>query len=146
MNDEEIYRKHRDDLVRFAAVLVSPADADDVVSTVVLRVLAGRRLGDLDDARLYLFRSVLNECRTLTSRRRAPVLVTEVGVADSDPGFEVLAAVLDLPTQQRAATYLVYWADLSVREAAALMGIGPGSVKRYLLLARRSLKGVLHGS
>lgn len=144
MRDEEIYRKHREDLVRYAAVLVGPADADDVVSAVVLRTLARRRLSDLDDARPYLFRAVLNEARSRLSRRRDPPHVAEIGVIDSDPRFEVLDAVLELPTQQRAATYLVYWADLSISEAAMLMGIRPGTVKRYLFLARRSLKGALH--
>ena len=51
VDDETIYRKNREDLVRYAAVLVGPTAAEDVVSTVVLRVLARRRLVDLDDAR-----------------------------------------------------------------------------------------------
>ncbi|MCP4087422.1 MAG: sigma-70 family RNA polymerase sigma factor [Actinomycetia bacterium] len=61
MDDEDIYRKNRDDLIRHATVLVGPADAADVVSTVVLRVLARQRLGDLDEPRPYLFRPVLND-------------------------------------------------------------------------------------
>jgi RNA polymerase sigma-70 factor (ECF subfamily) len=54
-----------------------------------------------------------------------------------------MQAVLDLPPQQRAATYLVYWAGLTVAETADLIGIRPGTAKRYLHLARRTLKGVL---
>ncbi len=65
---------------------------------------------------------------------------TDTG-ADAHP--EVTAAVLGLPPQQRAATYLVYWADQSIQETAALMGVRPGTVKRYLHLARRRIKGVL---
>lgn len=63
MDDETIYRKNRDDLIRYAAVLVGPAGAEDVVSVVVLRILAKRRLQDLEEPRAYLFRAVLNECR-----------------------------------------------------------------------------------
>ena len=48
-----------------------------------------------------------------------------------------------LPARQRAATYLVYWEGRSIAEASTLMGIRPGTVKRYLHLARRTLKGVL---
>jgi RNA polymerase sigma-70 factor (ECF subfamily) len=44
---------------------------------------------------------------------------------------------------QRSATYFVYWADMSVAEAAAVMGVRPGTVKRYLHLARAKLEGVL---
>jgi DNA-directed RNA polymerase specialized sigma24 family protein len=45
--------------------------------------------------------------------------------------------------RQRAATFLTYWADLSVAETAERMGARSGTVKRYLHLARRKLKGVL---
>jgi RNA polymerase sigma-70 factor (ECF subfamily) len=145
VDDEQIFRKHRDDLIRYAAVLVGPTEGEDVVSTVVLRVLVRRRLEDLDDARAYLFRSVLNESKTRLSRSRTQpsdnVELTESSVDESRP--EVFDAVMGLPAQQRAATYLVYWAGMSTLEAAELMGVRPGTVRRYLHLARRTLKGVL---
>jgi RNA polymerase sigma-70 factor (ECF subfamily) len=144
VDDAEIWLKCKDDLFRYAAVLVGPGDAEDVVSTVFLRVLDRRRLDDLEDARRYLFRAVLNECKTRGVRRR-----TGFGPADlpvpppPDPQPEILDAVLALPIGQRAATFFVYWADMSVAEAARMMGIQPGTVKRYLHLARNKLKGVL---
>lgn len=145
VDDEQIFRKNRDDLIRYAAVLVGPTAGEDVVSTVVLRVLARRRLGDLDDARAYLFRAVLNECKTRLSRTRTQPLgnveLTEPSVDEPRP--EVFEAVMGLPAQQRAATYLVYWAGMSTLEAAELMGLRPGTVSRYLHLARHTLKGVL---
>ena len=144
MSDEAIYRENLDDLVQYATVLVGPSDAEDVVSTVVMRVLARRRLTDLDDARAYMFRAVLNESKTRLARRRGRPRVDDVAdTATPDPQPEVLAAVLALPAQQRAVTYLVYWEGRSIAEVAALMGIRPGTTKRYLHLARRSLKGVL---
>jgi RNA polymerase sigma-70 factor (ECF subfamily) len=144
VDDETIYRKNRDDLIRYTTVLVGPAEAEDVVSVVVLRVLAKRRLQDLEEPRAYLFRAVLNECKTRLSRRRAHLSITEVGGFPADnPQPHVIQAVLDLPPQQRAATYLVYWAGMTVAETADLMAIRPGTVKRYLHLARRNLKGVL---
>jgi RNA polymerase sigma-70 factor (ECF subfamily) len=144
VDDEAFFRKNRDDLVRYATVLVGPSNAEDVVSTVVLRVLARRRLMDLNDARAYLFRGVLNESRTWLTRRRSSPTVDDVADTPmADPQPEVLAAVLALPAQQRAATYLVYWEGQSIAEASALMGIRPGTAKRYLHLARRTLKGVL---
>jgi RNA polymerase sigma-70 factor (ECF subfamily) len=54
-----------------------------------------------------------------------------------------VAAVAALPARQRAAVFLRYWEDLSVDEVAQHMGTRPGTVKRYLHLARRSLKGRL---
>ena len=130
--------------MRYAASLIGPDAAEDVVSTVVLRTLARRSLCDLDDARAYLFRAVLNQARSTAGRRKPSRLVGEAAQPPpSDPRPEVFAAVMGLPLRQRAATYLVYWADLSVGEAARLMGARPGTVKRYLHLARRTLKGVL---
>jgi RNA polymerase sigma factor (sigma-70 family) len=144
VRDAEIWVKYKDDLVRYAAVLIGPSDAEDVVSTIVVRVLNRRGLSDLDDAGKYLYRAVLNECRTRGRRSK-----TRLGIADlpepppSDPRPEVFDAVLALPVGQRAATFLVYWADLSIAEAAHVMGMRPGTVKRYLHLARTKLKGLL---
>ena len=67
------------------------------------------------------------------------------GIDDEpDPQPEVLAAVLALPIQQRAATYLVYWVGHTMAETAELMGLGEGTVKRYVSLARTSLREALH--
>ena len=144
MDDETIYREHRDDLIRYAAVLVGPTSAEDAVSTVVLRILARRSLVDLREARPYLFRAVLNECRTRLDREtNHSSLANVVGSQQADPVPEVFEAVLMLPVRQRAATYLVYWVGMSVKETARLMGLRPGTVKRYLHLARRTLKGAL---
>jgi RNA polymerase sigma-70 factor, ECF subfamily len=144
MNEAEIWLSCKDDLVRYAAVLIGPGDAEDVVSTVVVRVLSRHTLASLEDARRYLFRAVLNECRTRAVRRRESLTLTDLPEPPSpDPQPEVLEAVLSLPVAQRAATFLVYWADLSVSETAHLMGTRPGTVKRYLYLARAKLKGAL---
>lgn len=142
VNDEAIWNKHRDELVRYASMLVGPDDAEDLVSAVVVRVLNRRRLSDLEDARSYLYRSVLNEARTLVRRRRRQRLQPGFDVLPADVEPEILAAVLDLPSRQRAAVYLTYWRDLPVVEVADLMGCRPGSVKRYLHMARNRLREV----
>lgn len=143
-SDSEIFRKHKDDLVRYAAALVGPDAAEDVLSAVVLRLLERRSLSDLEDARAYLFKAVLNQARNVAGRQRSRIgLVDTVQPPWPEPQPEVLAAVMNLPLRQRAATFLVYWADLSVAETSRLMGARPGTIKRYLYLARRSLKGVL---
>src|SRR5512140_3782717 len=68
----EAYGKYADDLVRFATGLVGPADASDVVSAVMVRLLA-RSGADVNDSRAFLYRSVFNEARMhhrSTMRRR----------------------------------------------------------------------------
>ena len=144
MGDDSVYRKHRDDLLRYAAALVGPHRADDVLSALVLRVLARGGFGRLRDPRPYLFRAVLNEARNTLGRDRSYPLEDDVVERESpaaDP--TVLDAVLELPPRQRAAAYLVYWQGETVEDAAGLMRCRPGTVKRYLHLARRRLKEVL---
>lgn len=144
MNEAEIWLSCKDDLVRYAAALVGPGEAEDIVSTVVVRILGSRKLTGLEDARPYLFRAVLNESRTRLARRPRILNLADLPEPPPpEPQPEVLEAVLGLPVGQRAATYLVYWGDLSVSEAARLMGTRPGTVKRYLHLARAKLKGAL---
>lgn len=140
VDEEAIWNKHRDELIRYASMLVGPDDAEDLLSTVVVRVLSQRQLSDLDDARSYLYRSVLNEARSLVRRRRRRRYERVSVVLPVDVEPEVMAAVRALPERQRAAVYLTYWRDLPVAEVAQLMGVRPGSVKRYLHVARNRLR------
>jgi len=144
LSDETIYTKHKDDLIRYAAVLVGTAEAEDVLSVVVLRTLERRALGDLDDARAYLFRAILNEARD-RARRRSAAEASPIPPADPvrlpEPDYEVAAALRTLPPRQLAAVYLVYWEDRTIRDAAKQLGTSTGTLKRYLHLARKTLKG-----
>lgn len=146
ISDASVYESLKDDLVRYATALVGPDVAADVVSTVVLRVISKRRLSDLREPRPYLFRGVLNESRSVAARqRREFAAATREAVYDvPNERPEIIEAVLGLPVRQRAATYLVYWAGYTTAQTSDLMGIGEGTVKRYLALARTNLNGVLH--
>jgi RNA polymerase sigma factor (sigma-70 family) len=143
VSDAEIWSRHCDELIRYATVLVGPASAEDVVSTVVLRVLQRRALSDLENPRPYLFKGVLNEARTLARRNSHHMTAAGDAVPPPDVDPEVVAAVRRLPPRQRAAVYLTYWRDLPMAETAQLMGCGVGTVKRYLHLARSHLREVL---
>jgi DNA-directed RNA polymerase specialized sigma24 family protein len=146
VSDSQIYAELKGDLVRYATALVGPDFAADVVSTVVVRVLSRGTLSDLDEPRPYLFRAVLNEARSSARGRPrdSDMIITDAALDEPNIHPEVIVAVLGLPAQQRAATYLVYWAGHTVTEASDLMGVGDGTVKRYLFLARNNLRGVLH--
>jgi len=143
VSDADVWSRHRDELIRYATVLVGPASAEDLVSAVVVRILQRRALSDLDDPRPYLFKSVLNEARSFARHNSHHVTpgIDQVPPPDVDP--QVLAAVRRLPERQRAAVYFTYWRDLSVAETAELMGCGVGTIKRYLHVARSRLREVL---
>jgi RNA polymerase sigma factor (sigma-70 family) len=142
-SNEAIYNQHRDDLLRYAASLVGKDRADDVVSTVVVRVLANGGMTRLDEPRPYLFRAVLNEARSVLRRGSNEPLQDAAAHSADEGDRHVLETVMGLPPRQRAAIYLVYWTGETMQGAADLMGCSSGSVKRYLHMAKRRLKGVL---
>jgi RNA polymerase sigma factor (sigma-70 family) len=141
--DADFYESHRDDLMRYATALVGLNDAADVVSRVIVRILS-KRNRHLRDPRGYAMKAVLNEARSWLRRRRtAPLIDADTAVDHPDPVPEVVTAVMELPVRQRAAVYLVYWIGMSPSEAAGVMGIQPGTARRYLYLARQQLREAL---
>lgn len=142
----EAYRRHAGDLIRFAAVVVGPDSAGDVVSSAVLRVL-GRDLSSVSNLRAYLFSTVANEGRNLkrSEARRRSREANAVGSVDRstrtpEPFPEVREAVERLSARQRAVVYLAYWEDLAEDSIAEHLGISSGSVRRHLSRARKNLR------
>lgn len=141
--DAAVYAKYREEMMRYATTLVGPSDAEDVVSTVVLRAITRHSLANLDNARGYLLKAVLNEARGRW-RRKQPLPLIDAAIDDvSTDLLAVTQAVWRLPIRQRAAVFFHYWEGLRIDETAEMMGVGPGTVKRYLFLARQHLKGAL---
>lgn len=142
--DTEVYRKHRDELLRYATSLVGASNSEDIVATIILRTIRRRPLSELENPRAYLMKAVLNEARSVLRRRAAaePLPASMVGSLAPEVA-ETIDAIRRLPVRQRAAVFLFYWEDRPVQEIANLMGVGPGTVKRYLHNARRRLEGDL---
>ncbi len=144
--DRDIYEAVAPTLVRFATALVGPDEAADVVSSVVVRVLAKRPLSSIEKPEAYLMQAVMNEVRQLhrgRTRQRAAVVRVGPGPDARDTAdiarTDLTDAVMALPPRQRAAAYLVYWCDYSAAEAADLMGWSGGTVRRYLHIVRSKL-------
>ena len=139
-SDADVYLKYRDDLLRYATSLVGSGRAEDVVSTVVLRTMSRRSLAGLENPHGYLMKGVLNESRSVW--RRAPVALLSEHESRQLPDEVIgtLDALWRLPVRQRAASFLFYWEDRSVSDIAKIMGVRPGTVKRYLHNARQRLK------
>jgi RNA polymerase sigma factor (sigma-70 family) len=146
VTDADIYAALRTDLMRYATALVGVSEAGDLVSAVITRALARPGgLSGLAEAKPYLMRSLLNEARM---RHRADRLHdTKLPLLPQDPvepeHEHVLDLVMALPPRQRAAVYLTYYERYPAAEVAELMGCRPGTVRRYLHLARRSLREVI---
>lgn len=145
------YLKHADDLLRFASAVAGPSAADDIVATVVMRVLV--ESGDwrsIRNLRGYLVRSVMNEAidrqrRSSRRRRREQRESAHAPGASFDEHVrtEVLDAVGRLTPRQRAVVYLIYWLDRSAGEVANELDVSVRTVERELTVSRRELEVLL---
>lgn len=147
--DEEVYRKHADDLTRFATGLVGPNNASDVVSEAVLSCMSSSKWAEVTEKRSYLYRSVYNKAaefhRASTRRRLREQLTSEPELVEpAEVRPEVLAAVSRLSMKQRAVIVLTYWEDLDPTSISRLMSISEGAVKRHLARGRSRLKEALN--
>ena len=146
--DEELYRKHADELTRFATGLVGPSHAADVVSEAVLRCLDSDRWPEVIEKRAYLYRCVYNEAArfhrsTFRRRSREEKVAPLTAVESPEVRPEVLSAVARLSVRQRAVIILTYWDDLDPPGIASLLEISDGAVRRHLARGRSRLKEVL---
>jgi RNA polymerase sigma-70 factor (ECF subfamily) len=150
-SDTELYRKHADELIRYATVLVGPDDAPDVVADAVLTAFGSRRWNDVQKPRAYLFRCVLNTAasrhRSEARRRDREQLATRregpAASVSEDTPIDAHRALAALSPQQRAIVFLAYWDDLSVTQIASTLDIGEGSVRKQLARARAQLRKVI---
>lgn len=144
----EVYRRHADELVRYATALVGPADAPDVVVDAVVAAFRSPAWSKVDNQRAYLYRAVLN--RSLSVRRSdARRVARELRVAGSEPvaagesSLDAQRALAGLSPQQRAVVYLTYWEDLTPAQIAALLEVSEGTVRKQLARAREQLRRIL---
>lgn len=143
-----VFRLYGPELMRFATGLVGRQDAEDVFSQAMAKVLAAPRFAMVSNPRAYMYRAVFNEANTwrrrMSTRRILEARFTSATThEDPLPRPEVVRAVLDLSTRQRAAVILTYWADLDPAAVADRLGISEGSVRRHLARARARLRRVL---
>jgi RNA polymerase sigma-70 factor, ECF subfamily len=136
------------------SVLRHPAEAEDVVQDVFVRVLQRKReLSDIVDLRPWLVRIAWNLALDRTRRTR-PQQMDDVFAASlvsaNIPADQALAEtrqirlVLDamerLPKRERQALLLSAMEELSTAEIAAVLGKSESSVRSLLFRARAHLR------
>lgn len=142
----------------------SYAVADDAVQATFVSAWRQFTHGDpgalaSTSARPWLLTIAHNELRNLTrAKRRLTWFLAGQPVPPEQPDHaDVVAARIDserriddlrkaldrLPKHERETIELVYWADLSIGEAATVLGVAPGTVKARLSRARRRLPDLL---
>ena len=124
-------------------------EAEDVLQTVYLKLLDGRaRFDGRASLRTWLFAVIRN---TAADRRRQS-WVWSLGLdrlwqkrvlptpgPDGEQRVQVRAALGELPARQREVLELVFYHDLTVDEAAQVMGVSVGSARVHYDRAKRRL-------
>jgi RNA polymerase sigma-70 factor (ECF subfamily) len=137
----------------------SPDEAADVMQESLVRAFRFLdRCTDPANFKAWLFRIVVNQCKTHLARRsRRRVLPIEAGSSveapDNPAGEAELAdvqrrvrdALLQLPADQREALLLKYVEGLSLPEMAGLLSVSVPALKMRLLRGRSGLKEKLEG-
>jgi RNA polymerase sigma-70 factor (ECF subfamily) len=149
LDAESVYRRHAEELTRFATGLVGPWEAADVVSEAMIRCLRTPGWSDVVDQKGYLYRAVFNQAHQLSRtriRRAARELIfyrSRATPTEFELRPEVWKAVRQLSVRQRAVIALTYWDDLTPAQIADRLGLTEGSVRRHLARARVHLRRVL---
>lgn len=133
---EELYDSLAPD-IRAYVRRIGAVDPDDILGETMVQVVRdlGRFRGSDDELRAWVFRiarnRVIDAGRRRSRRPKETHLDEELAppVLDADPDPAAVSAILDLLTEdQREAVWLRHVLDLSVAEAAVVMGRDPAAV------------------
>lgn len=135
-------------LLRIALTRVhSPADAEDVVQEVFLKLItANPQFRDGDHEKAWLIRTTLHrasDALRAAERRNVPLENLE---AVPDPGGEcsqLLSAVQALPAKYSAVIHLYYYEGYSIREISKMLRLPVPTVGTRLSRGRERLKLLL---
>ena len=133
-------------------------EAEEVLQTVYLKILEGKaRFGGESSLKTWLF-AVIRKTAATEYRRRLlrsfrltgdpEEMVERFAISESQSaGFErselqghFLIAMKSLPKRQREALHLVFYEDLSLREAADVMGVSIGSARQHYERGKKRLR------
>jgi RNA polymerase sigma-70 factor (ECF subfamily) len=153
----ELVRRHRDRLWAVALrTMRDREDASDALQDALLSAFRNAAAYRGDAAvTTWLHRVVVNACLDRMRRRAARPAValgdTDVAVpydehAAAENRIDLTAALARLPEAQREAIVLVDVQELSVAEAAELLGVAEGTVKSRCSRGRVALARVLLGA
>ncbi len=108
-----------------------------------------RKVRRHDAAHAYATRTLVNSYLADKRLRRSTEILTDrlpeypAALPAPETRMVVLDALATLPPRSRAVVVLRYWADLSVEQAADLLGCSPGNVKSQSARALDKLRAAL---
>jgi RNA polymerase sigma-70 factor (ECF subfamily) len=143
---DDLYARAHAVLYRTAALLVSPAEAEEVVQEAFERALHVADFGESTREPVAWLRTVVGRIALDRLRRgrlweRARALLAATPVPD--PDVPLRDALQRLPARQRVALVLRYYQDAPYEEIAEALSIQAESVGPLLSRAKQSLREAL---
>ena len=142
-----VVKAYSDMLLRVAMTRVpTPADAEDVVQDVFLRLLThAPRFRDGEHEKAWLLRTTLNRSRDLYRLRRddAPLEEATNATVETPDYGPLLSAVRSLPEAYSAVIHLYYYEGYSIKEIARLLALPVPTVGNRLARGRDRLREML---
>ena len=131
-------------LLRLACTrLDDPADAEDIVQEVFLKLLTVRpAFRDAEHEKAWLIRTTLHraaDLRKAAARRNVPLEEALLASAP-EPENQLLAAVRALPEKYGAVIHLHYYEGYSLKEIGKLLGLPAATVGTRLARGRERLR------
>lgn len=142
----EIERLYRQEGSRLWLSLMAFSGDREISSDAAAEAFAqALRRGDaLRDPAAWVWRVAFKVASAeLKSRRDLSHTVPDMADPDERRAFELIAVLRRLPTNQRAAVVLHYYADLPVAEVASLIGVSTATAKVHLHRGRKRLRELL---
>ncbi len=149
---------HAAAMLRVAAALIGPTEAEDAVQEAAMRAWqAWASLRDVQSARPWLLQITVNVCRqwrrSVKGRAQAQMqplpdddsselarFVAGPGASDHAGALDLRAAIAALPDGLRLVVALRYYAGLDATEIGAALGIPAGTVRSRLHRALEQLR------
>lgn len=144
---QALFERHADRVFRFAMSIVRNAHlAEEVMQETMIAVWrSARRFEGRSKASTWILGIARNLAHNLLRKEKRGDRMPEIKTTVPDPAdgaereVRVQRAMEALTDAQREVLHLVYYEELGVREAAAVLGIPEGTVKSRMFHARKTL-------
>lgn len=155
---EYFYKKYYNLLYNYGLKLLDdPLQIQDFIQEIFYRLCKRERLQEISNLKVYLLKAMRNIVYDYYARRKEVVSIDEMAFAvpDDDGFFETfflkddediwrwkstLAAINDLPAQQKQVLYLYYVKGLSHKEISEILEINSQSSMNALSKSIRKLR------
>ena len=147
----EIYNRQVDTIYRICySFMKNTSDTEDMVQETFLRLIrSGMLFQNEEHEKAWLIVTASNLCKdALKKHWRKSEDIDTLDENSSTPPFEVnhvLEAILNLPTNQKAAVYMHYYEGYSAEEIADYLRCPASTVRSRLARARKTLRNELGG-